>query len=169
MCVCVCVCVSSYNVNSVESHIAIEIAAKVVQLMATDDELDHAAAAGSLAVHGSDGVSNFAGLCVVVSWASVAGVCCSHFRMMVTRLLRNSSHKQQEVCVCVCVCAFAVCSHWFAGNDKEKGEGSGTNGGGGPPPFGGGGFNWNGPRSRMAVKRVGGGGGGRRRRMLGGG
>ena len=51
-----------YNVNSVESHVAIEIVSKVVRLMATDDEVEKIAAEGLLSVNGDDGgVSNFAG------------------------------------------------------------------------------------------------------------
>lgn len=51
-----------YNVNSVESHVAIEIVSKVVRLMATDDEVEKIAAEGLVSINGDDGgVSNFAG------------------------------------------------------------------------------------------------------------
>jgi hypothetical protein len=57
-----CLASTRYNVNSVESHVAIELVSKVAQLMATDEEVDAIAAEGHLTADGTDGVANFAGV-----------------------------------------------------------------------------------------------------------
>jgi hypothetical protein len=75
---------------------------------------------------------------------------------------------------CLPACLFLPAHLVGSGDDKSKkkkddDEPNGGAGTGGGRQFEGA-FNWNGPRSRMAVKQIGGhGGGGDRRRMLGGG
>jgi len=67
-----------YNANSIESHLAIEIAAKVIKHMATDQQIEEIVSKGHLSVNGDDGgVSNFEGEFA----RRIEFLSCTHFKL----------------------------------------------------------------------------------------
>lgn len=137
-----------YNVNNVESHVAIEIIAKVVRVMATDQDFTNAVTSGQLTEHGSkDGVDNFSG--------TLTSVCASHVLHTTDR---------NTICYCGGMSTLLFFSLFLNSNliGDDRPDNRDT------PSFGGD-FNWNGPRSRRKREKIGRGhgSGGGARRLLG--